>query len=56
MIGHYGYFEDVSAVMDVCPPCNVLHAACLSFEFDHLFSCQSVLWDQRAITCPLVLS
>ena len=46
MIGHYGCFENVSAVIDTCPPCSVLCAACLSFEVDNLFSGQSVLWDQ----------
>ena len=50
MIAHYGCFEDESAVIDTCPPCNVSHAACLSFEADHLYSCQPVLWDQRVTT------
>ena len=53
MIAHYGCFEDVSAVIDTCPPCSVSHAACLSFELDHLFSGQSVLWDQRVNALPL---
>ena len=56
MIVHYGCFEDVSAVIDVCPLCSVSHAACLSFEVYHLYSGQSVLWDQRAIACPLFLN
>ena len=30
MIAHYGYFEDVSAVIDVCLLCSVLHAVCFS--------------------------
>ena len=51
MIAHYGCFEDVSAVIDIYPLCSVLHAACLSFEVDHLFSGQSVLLDQRATAC-----
>ena len=56
MIAHYGCFEDVSAVIGMCPPCSVLHAACLSFEVDHLFSGQSVLWDQRVTACSLFLT
>ena len=47
MIAHYGCIEDESAVIDECLPCGVSCAACLSFEVDHLFSGQSVLWDQR---------
>ena len=43
MILHYGYFEDVCAVIGMCPLCSVLHAACLSFEVDHLFSSQSAM-------------
>ena len=42
MIAHYGCFEDESVVIDACPPCSVVYAACLSFEVDHLFSGQSV--------------
>ena len=56
MIAHYGCFEDVSAVTDVCPPCSVLGAACLSFEVDHLYSGQSVLWDQRVTACSMFLT
>ena len=56
MIAHDGCFEDVSAVIDTCPLCSVSCAECLSFEFDFLFSGHSVLWDQRAISCPLVLN
>ena len=55
MIAHYGWFEDASAVNDVCPLCSVPLAASLSFEFDHLFSGQSVLWDQRVTVCSLFL-
>ena len=47
MTAHDGCLEDVRTVTNMCPPCNVLCAACLSFEVDHLFSGQSVLWDQR---------
>ena len=50
MIGHYGCFEDESAVTDECPPCSVSLVACLNFEVDHIFDGQSVLWDQRVIT------
>ena len=50
MIAHYGCFEDESAVIDMGPPFSVSHVVCLSFEVDHLFSGQSVLWDQRVIT------
>ena len=56
MIAHYGCFEDVSAVIDVCPPCNVSHAACSSFEVDHLFSGHSVPWDQWVTVCLLFLT
>ena len=56
MIAHYGCFENVSAVIDACPLCSVMCATCSSFEVDCLFSGQSVLWDQRAIACPLVLN
>ena len=56
MIANYGCFEDVSAVIDVCPLCNVFQAACLSLEVGHLFGSQFVLWDQRAIACPLFLN
>ena len=55
MITHYGCFEDVSAVIDMCPPCGVSHAACLSFEVDHLFSGQSVLLDSKGL-CLLIVS
>ena len=51
MIAHYGCFEDVSAVIDVCPICSV---SCLSFEVDHLFSGQSVLWNQRDCCLSIV--
>ena len=35
--------------------CHVLHV--LSFEVNHLYSGQSVLWDQRGATaCPLFLN
>ena len=51
MIAHYGCFADVSLVIDAFPPCSVLHAACLSFEVDHIFSGQSVLLDQRLTAC-----
>ena len=54
MIAHYGCFEDVSAVLGSCPLCSVACVVCLSFEVDCLLSGQSVLWDQRAIACPLV--
>ena len=47
MIAHYGCLEVESAVIDVFPPCSVLCAASLSFDINHLFSGQSVLWDQR---------
>ena len=30
MIAHYGFFEDVSAVIDICHLCNVSHAVCFS--------------------------
>ena len=56
VIAHYGWFEDVSAVFDVCLLCSVSHAACLNFEVDCLFSGQSVLWDERTTVCPLSLS
>ena len=56
MIAHYGCFEDLSAVIDVYPLCSVSCTACLRFEVDHLFSGQSVLWDQRATAFPLFLS
>ena len=36
MIAHYGCFKDKSAVFDACPPCSVLHAACLGFKIDIL--------------------
>ena len=52
-IAHYGCFEDISAVIDMCPFCSVSHAAYLSFKVDFLFSGLSVLWEQRTITCPL---
>ena len=52
-IAHYGCFEDLSAVIDMCPLCSVLCAACLSFQVDHLFSGHSVLWDQRITACLL---
>ena len=48
--------EDVSTVIDACPPCSVLSAACLCFEVDHLFSGQSLLWDQRVTGCSLFLT
>ena len=35
---------------------NVSHAACLSFEVDHLFSGPSVLWDERVAACLLFLT
>ena len=56
MIAHYGCFEDVSAVIDACPPCSVLCAASLSFEVDHLLSGQSVPWDQKFTACSLFLT
>ena len=56
MIAHYGYFEDVSAVIGMSPLCSASHAACLSFEVYNLFSGQSVLWDQRVTTCSLFLT
>ena len=56
MITHYGCFKDVSAVIGVCSPCSVLHAACLSFEVDHLLSDQPVLWDQRVTAHSLFLT
>ena len=56
MIAHYGCIEDGSAVIDACPLCSMLHAACLSFDIEHLFSGQSVLWDQEAIAYPLFLN
>ena len=46
MIVYYGCFEDESDIIDVCPPCSVSYAACLNFEVHHLFSGQSVLWEQ----------
>ena len=49
-------FEDVSAVIDMCPFCSMSCATCWSFEVDHLFSGQSVLWNQRAIAYPLLLN
>ena len=56
MITHYGCFEGESAVIDTCPPLSVLHAACLSFEVDHLFSSQSVPWNQKVTACLLFLT
>ena len=56
MIAHHGCFEDVSAVIDMCPPCSVSCAACLSFEVDQIFSGQSVLWDEKVIACSLFLT
>ena len=56
MTVHHGCFEDVSAVIDVCPLCSVSCVAWLSFEVDHLASGQSVIWDQRDIACPLFLN
>ena len=56
MIAHYGCFKDESAVIDVCPPFSVSHAVCLSFEVDHLFSDQSVLWNQRVTVLLLFLT
>ena len=55
MNAHYGCFEDVNAVIDMCP-CSESHAACLSFEVDNLFSGKSVQWDQRIIACSLFLT
>ena len=49
MIAHYGCSEDESAVIDVLPPCSVSCVACLSFEVDHLFSGQPVLWNQKVV-------
>ena len=48
--------EDLSAVIGMCPLCSVSCAACLSFEVDHLFSGQSVLWDQGITVCSLFLT
>ena len=56
MIACCGSFEDVSAVLDICPPCSVSHPACLIFEVDHLFSGQSMLWDQRVTGGSLFLT
>ena len=56
IIAHDGCFEDVSAVIDTCPLCSMPHSTCWSFKLDHLFSGQSVLWDQRAIVYPLFLN
>ena len=56
MVVHYGCFEDVSAVIGMCHPCSVSYVACLSFEVDHLFSGQSVVWDQRVTACSLFLT
>ena len=56
MIAHYGSFEDLSVVIDMCTPCSVPCAACLSFEVDHLFSGQSVLQDQRVTPCLLFVT
>ena len=36
MIAHDGCFEDVSAVIDMCPLCIMLCAKCWSFEVYHL--------------------
>ena len=56
MIAHYGCSEDVSTVIDFCPPCNVSIAGCLSFEVNNLFSGPYVPWDQRVIACSLFLT
>ena len=56
MMAHNGCFEDASAVIDTCSPCSVMHAACLSFEVYHVFSGQSVLWDQRVTARSLFLT
>ena len=32
MVAHYGCFKNESAVVDACPPCSVLHVACLSLK------------------------
>ena len=53
MTACYGCLEDVSAVIDMCPLFSGSHATCLRFEVYYLFSRQSVLWDQRAVACPL---
>ena len=52
----YVSFEYVSAVIDAYPPCIVLCAACLSFEVDHLFSTQSVLWAKRVTAFSMFLT
>ena len=56
MIAQYGCFEDVCVIIDVCFLCKVSCIACLSFDIEHLFSSQSVLWDTRAIACPLLVN
>ena len=56
MIAHYGCFEGESAVIDVCPLCSEVSAACLSFEVDQSFSGQSVLCDLRITACSLFLT
>ena len=32
MIAHYGWFEDVNAVIEMCPPCCVLCTACKALK------------------------
>ena len=48
--------NDLNAVIYVCPLCSMLHATHQSFEVDHPFSGQSVLWDQMAIAYPSFLN
>ena len=56
MIAHYGYFEDVSAVIDTCPLCNVSHGVCFSLDVDQPFDSQSVVWDQRSYCCLFIIN
>ena len=56
MIANYGCFEDLSAVIDVCPLCSVSHVVCFSFEVDCSFGSQCVLGNQRGYCCLLFLT
>ena len=56
MIAHDGYFDNLSAVIDVCSLCSMLHAHVEALKLIIYFSGQSVPWDPRAIAYPLFLS